>query len=98
MWCKRNTDEDLTNVSLLEPDMLKGWRDDVKAVQTGNLARDVSKEPYFALIQLEMTRLQIVEARSLKRITLVLVFATFALVAATIGLVMVTRTLSASNF
>jgi hypothetical protein len=64
--------------------MLQGWRDDVKAVQEGRLRHDVAQEPYFPLIQLEMLRLQVVEARSLTRATKALVFATLVLAATTV--------------
>jgi hypothetical protein len=74
----------LTKTSLLERSMLQGWRDDVKAVLKGRLRHNVAQEPYFPLIQLEMLRLQVVEARSLTRATKALEFATLVLAAATI--------------
>jgi hypothetical protein len=75
LWRSRSYNV-LAKTSLLEPGMLQGWRDDVKAVQEGRLRHDVAQEPYFPLVQLEMLRLQVVEARSLTRATKTLVFAT----------------------
>ena len=88
LWRSRRTYNVLIKTSLLEPSMLQGWRDDVKAVQEGRLQHDVAPEPYFPLIQLEMMRLQVVEARSLTRATKALVLAILVLAAITFILAM----------
>jgi hypothetical protein len=87
-WRSRRTYNVLVKTSLLQPGMLQGWRNDVMAVQEGRLQHDVAQKPYFPLIQLEMMRLQVVEARSLTRATKALVFATLVLAAFTFMLVM----------
>jgi hypothetical protein len=59
---------------LLEPSLLQGQRDDVEERQEGTLQRDIAQEPCFPLVQLEMMRLQVAEARSLTLAMKALVF------------------------
>jgi hypothetical protein len=83
LWQNRRTYNVLTKTSLLEPVCFKGGEMMLRP-QEGRVRHDVAQEPYFPLIQLEMLRLQVVEARSLTRATKALMFATLVLAAAAI--------------